>query len=381
MCNKEKKPLLFPIIDRPIDIMSVIERDGKLPNLPKLIEILWTAINDPKMQHFISWNTADSSFIINNTRDFEEKFIRQIYSKNCSYRSFHRQMYVYGFQRHYNPAMQSAHPSESTTQQHWFSPYFQRDRVDLLGKLIVEKKINCRKKKIAPSLKQKYCKLPRFLKIMWTAINDPMMHHLISWNSAGNSIITKMMGHKFHQKFVLEKLSRKCTLQSFYRQMKVYGFKMIRHYSIKCSNQSRSYKDYIKWYHPYFQKDKFHLVQKIQRTTKRDETIYISPHIFAKVKHTVKGINHKQKRASLKLSTMQKGNAVVWTELARLKLKQSKQDQMICKTSKFLNILMESPILPLLLSDKSVSEILPGSSLEEFRTKKILLDLTDAWQY
>lgn len=96
-------------------------------------------------------------------------------------------------------------------------------------------------------------------------------------------------------------------------------------------------KDEIQFYHKYFQKDQPELLKNIKRkvtTSKTSENNLqniLRHDDITKVLTDVKQLRGKQSNVDSQLSTMKQENAVLWRELALLRQKHMKQQQIVNK--------------------------------------------------
>lgn len=100
-------------------------------------------------------------------------------------------------------------------------------------------------------------------------------------------------------------------------------------------------KDEIQFYHKYFQKDQPELLKNIKRkvTTSKTSENNIQNMLrhddIAKVLTDVKQLRGKQSNVDSQLTAMKQENAVLWRELALLRQKHIKQQQIVNKVSLF----------------------------------------------
>lgn len=95
-------------------------------------------------------------------------------------------------------------------------------------------------------------------------------------------------------------------------------------------------KDEIQFYHPFFQKDQPELLKLIKRKvtgSKHSENINSAPKSddLLKVLDDVKQLRGRQASVDSQLSAMKNENAVLWRELAMLRQKHLKQQQIVNK--------------------------------------------------
>lgn len=97
-------------------------------------------------------------------------------------------------------------------------------------------------------------------------------------------------------------------------------------------------KDEIQFYHSCFQKDQPELLKNIKRkvtTTKTENTVQniAKSDDIARVLSDVKQLRGRQSNVDSQLTAMKQENAVLWRELALLRQKHLKQQQIVNKVS------------------------------------------------
>lgn len=112
-------------------------------------------------------------------------------------------------------------------------------------------------------------------------------------------------------------------------------------------------KDEIQFYHPFFQKDQPELLKLIKRKVTGSK--HLSENITAtksddllKVLDDVKQLRGRQASVDSQLSAMKNENAVLWRELAMLRQKHIKQQQIVnkvCTIATFIIIYLHSLFL------------------------------------
>ncbi|CAG9817018.1 unnamed protein product [Phaedon cochleariae] len=183
--------------------------------------------------------------------------------------------------------------------------------------------------------------IPAFLGKLWKMVNDPNTDHLISWSPAGNSFIIQNQAQFWYE--LLPLYYKHNNMSSFVRQLNMYGFHKI---STVENGAMDSDKDEIQFYHRYFQKDQPELLNNIKRkvTTSKSENgmqNVIKTDDIAKVLSDVKHLHGRQSSVDSQLSAIKQENAVLWRELAMLRQKHMKQQQIVNKLIQFLVTLVQ----------------------------------------
>lgn len=166
--------------------------------------------------------------------------------------------------------------------------------------------------------------VPAFLRKLWKIVNDPLIDDLIGWSSDGESFVIRNPPEFCYN--LLPIYYKHNNMSSFIRQLNMYGFH-------KVTNEG-SDKDEIKFFHPFFQQNEVRLLQHIKRkigTSKPTEDKKIPLDHIGKVLNDVKQIKGKQETVDSQLSSMKQENAALWRELALLRQKHMKQQQIVNK--------------------------------------------------
>lgn len=101
-------------------------------NRPPFVEKVWSLVNDASNHDYINWMPDGESFYIVDKEGFEREILPK-YFKHCKFSSFIRQLNMYGWHKVLD-INSGAINSKETWQ--FKSPYFLRDREDLLDNII-----------------------------------------------------------------------------------------------------------------------------------------------------------------------------------------------------------------------------------------------------
>nr|CAI5836784.1 unnamed protein product [Callosobruchus analis] len=183
--------------------------------------------------------------------------------------------------------------------------------------------------------------IPAFLGKLWKMVNDPNTDHLICWSAAGNSFVIQNQAQFWYE--LLPLYYKHNNMSSFVRQLNMYGFHKM---STVENGTMDSDKDEIQFYHRYFQKDQPELLRNIKRkvtVSKTESNIQnvIRHEDISKVLSDVKHLRGRQSNVDSQLSAMKQENAVLWRELAMLRQKHIKQQQIVNKLIQFLVTLVQ----------------------------------------
>lgn len=169
--------------------------------------------------------------------------------------------------------------------------------------------------------------VPAFLRKLWKIVNDPVIDDLVSWSVDGESFVIKNPAEFCYN--LLPIYYKHNNMSSFIRQLNMYGFH-------KVSSENGCDKDEIRFFHPFFQQNEARLLQHIKRkigTTKPEDRKMPIDQI-GRVLNDMKQLRGRQETVDTQLSTMKQENAALWRELALLRQKHMKQQQIVNKVRK-----------------------------------------------
>ncbi|XP_076358386.1 uncharacterized protein LOC143250999 isoform X3 [Tachypleus tridentatus] len=170
--------------------------------------------------------------------------------------------------------------------------------------------------------------VPGFLIKLWKLVDDPSCDDLITWSADGTSFIITNQAQ--FAKDLLPKYFKHNNMASFIRQLNMYGFRKrtsLEHGSL------RAEKDELEFYHRFFLKEQENLLEKIKRktTSKTFDSTQEMTKILQEVLFDVKNIHGKQDNMNSLLSKMKKENEFLWKEVAILRQKHLRQQQIVDK--------------------------------------------------
>ncbi|XP_050314551.1 heat shock factor protein-like isoform X2 [Anthonomus grandis grandis] len=195
--------------------------------------------------------------------------------------------------------------------------------------------------------------LPAFVVKLWKMVNDPRTDHLIRWSQNGTTFIIKNEVQFWYD--LLPVYYKHNNMSSFVRQLNLYGFHKISHVlenpSLNPSlNDADEEEDMhtIKFYHPYFQKDQFSKLKNIKRKASssakpndNNAQDVLKNGDLTKVLSDMKYLRGRQSGVDAQLTAMKQENTVLWRELAMLRQKHVKQQQIVNKLIQFLVTLVQ----------------------------------------
>lgn len=181
--------------------------------------------------------------------------------------------------------------------------------------------------------------VPAFLSKIWALVDDPTTDELIAWDPSGMSF------HVYDQarfaKEILPLYFKHNNIASFIRQLNMYGFRKVVHLD---SGAIKTESDDVEFHHPYFMRGQEHLLENIKRKSntgtvfgvKTDPGLKLKEEDVTRVLTDVKQMKGKQETLSAKMEKMKKENEALWREVASLRQKHLKQQQIVNKLIQFM---------------------------------------------
>uniref|UniRef100_A0A182WDS3 HSF-type DNA-binding domain-containing protein n=1 Tax=Anopheles minimus TaxID=112268 RepID=A0A182WDS3_9DIPT len=185
--------------------------------------------------------------------------------------------------------------------------------------------------------------VPAFLAKLWRLVEDSETNDLISWSTDGRSFIIQNQAQ--FAKELLPLNYKHNNMASFIRQLNMYGFHKIT--SID-NGGLRFDKDEMEFTHPCFQKDHPYLLEHIKRkiaTSKQqqlqaqqqaEDKSALKLEAVSRVLTEVKTMRGRQDTLDSRFQTMKQENEALWREIAILRQKHHKQQQIVNKLIQFL---------------------------------------------
>lgn len=185
--------------------------------------------------------------------------------------------------------------------------------------------------------------VPAFLAKLWRLVEDTETNDLISWSTDGRSFIIQNQAQ--FAKELLPLNYKHNNMASFIRQLNMYGFHKIT--SID-NGGLRFDKDEMEFTHPCFQKDHPYLLEHIKRkiaTSKQqqlqaqqqaEDKSALKLEAVSRVLSEVKNMRGRQDTLDSRFQTMKQENEALWREIAILRQKHHKQQQIVNKLIQFL---------------------------------------------
>ncbi|CAK1540041.1 unnamed protein product [Leptosia nina] len=188
--------------------------------------------------------------------------------------------------------------------------------------------------------------VPAFLGKLWKLVNDSETNHLISWSPGGKTFVIKNQADFARE--LLPLYYKHNNMASFIRQLNMYGF----HKITSVENGGLRYeKDEIEFSHPCFMRGHAYLLEHIKRkianpksivaSSEGGDKIILKPELMNKVLADVKQMKGKQESLDAKFSAMKQENEALWREVAILRQKHIKQQQIVNNLIQFLMSLVQ----------------------------------------
>nr|XP_036230378.1 heat shock factor protein isoform X2 [Bactrocera oleae] len=174
--------------------------------------------------------------------------------------------------------------------------------------------------------------VPAFLAKLWRLVDDPDTNHLICWNKDGRSFIIQNQAQFARELLPLN--YKHNNMASFIRQLNMYGF----HKITSIDNGGLKFdRDEMEFSHPCFKRNcpylLEHIKRKIANTKSLDDKSGLKPEAVTKVLQDVKAMRGRQDSLDSRFSVMKQENEALWREIASLRQKHAKQQQIVNKVS------------------------------------------------
>ncbi|KAH9490088.1 stress-responsive transcription factor hsf1 [Bulinus truncatus] len=185
--------------------------------------------------------------------------------------------------------------------------------------------------------------VPAFLIKLWTLVEDPSTDELIHWDASGTSF------HVFDQqrfsREILPLYFKHNNIASFIRQLNMYGFRKVTHID---QGGLKIEKDDLQFQHLFFQRGERDMLQFIKRKVSNQAVRTADPLTPTKTDEVtrvladMKQVKVKQDSMDQNLEYIKRENKLLWREVAMLRQKHHKQQQIVNKLIQFLVSLVSS---------------------------------------
>uniref|UniRef100_A0A914D0G8 HSF-type DNA-binding domain-containing protein n=1 Tax=Acrobeloides nanus TaxID=290746 RepID=A0A914D0G8_9BILA len=213
-------------------------------------------------------------------------------------------------------------------------------------------------------------KLPFFIIKLWNILEDESLADIVRWDESGQSF------HILHTfdftRHVLPNYFKHKNLNSFVRQLNLYGFRKISSLDRSCLVYSVDTPDDLHFSHPYFLKDHPELLYEIRRncnntttkqllyeirrncnntTTKRqaqaqkpvieEKTILVAENDLISVLNEINSLRERMNFYEDTVFELARENELLWEELEIIRTAHNKQQQSVNKLVQFLVSLLQ----------------------------------------
>ncbi|XP_044595914.1 heat shock factor protein 1-like isoform X2 [Cotesia glomerata] len=182
--------------------------------------------------------------------------------------------------------------------------------------------------------------VPAFLGKLWKLVEDPETDDLICWAPNGRSFFIRNPAQFARE--LLPHYYKHNNMASFVRQLNMYGFHKkvsVELGGLKCE------RDEMEFAHQYFIKDHPYLLEHIKRkiasSKSQDGHPPIKTEVMNKVMSEVRSMRGRQEHMDTRLGAMKRENEALWRELAMLRRKHLKQQEIVNKLIHFLVTLVQ----------------------------------------
>ncbi|XP_059178231.1 heat shock factor protein 4-like isoform X2 [Physella acuta] len=185
--------------------------------------------------------------------------------------------------------------------------------------------------------------VPAFLIKLWTLVEDPSTDELIHWDSSGTSF--HVYDQQRFSREILPLYFKHNNIASFVRQLNMYGFRKVTHID---QGGLKIEKDDLEFSHQFFQRGEQDMLQYIKRKVSNPAvrtTDHLAPSKTDEVSRVLadmKQVKTKQDSMDQNLEYIKRENKLLWREVAMLRQKHHKQQQIVNKLIQFLVSLVSS---------------------------------------
>ncbi|XP_031467104.1 heat shock factor protein 2 isoform X2 [Phasianus colchicus] len=182
--------------------------------------------------------------------------------------------------------------------------------------------------------------VPAFLSKLWALVGEAPSNQLITWSQNGQSFL--VLDEQRFAKEILPKYFKHNNMASFVRQLNMYGFRKVVHVDSGIVKLERD--GLVEFQHPYFKQGREDLLEHIKRkvSSSRPEESKISQEDLSKIISSAQKVEIKQETIESRLSALKRENESLWREVAELRAKHLKQQQVIRKIVQFIVTLVQN---------------------------------------
>ncbi|OPJ73118.1 heat shock factor protein 2 isoform B [Patagioenas fasciata monilis] len=182
--------------------------------------------------------------------------------------------------------------------------------------------------------------VPAFLSKLWALVGEAPSNQLITWSQNGQSFL--VLDEQRFAKEILPKYFKHNNMASFVRQLNMYGFRKVVHLDSGIVKLERD--GPVEFQHPYFKQGREDLLEHIKRkvSSSRPEENKIRQEDLSKIISSAQKVQIKQETIESRLSVLKRENESLWREVAELRAKHLKQQQVIRKIVQFIVTLVQN---------------------------------------
>uniref|UniRef100_L7LYK1 Putative heat shock transcription factor n=1 Tax=Rhipicephalus pulchellus TaxID=72859 RepID=L7LYK1_RHIPC len=185
--------------------------------------------------------------------------------------------------------------------------------------------------------------VPAFLVKLWKLVEDEKCNDLISWSSNGQSFI--IHNQTQFAKELLPLYFKHNNMASLIRQLNMYGFRKVAN----IDQGLRSDREGIEFFHSCFIRGQECLLEYIKRKVPSSRAGAVVPddgrarnEVLKELLSDVGSMQGRQEQMDQLLADMKKENGALWREVARLRQKHLKQQQIVEKLIQFLITMVQA---------------------------------------
>lgn len=185
--------------------------------------------------------------------------------------------------------------------------------------------------------------VPAFLVKLWKLVDDEKCNDLISWSSTGRSFI--IHNQIRFAKDLLPLYFKHSNMASFIRQLNMYGFRKVAN----IDQGLRTEREEVEFFHDFFVRGQECLLGLIKRKVPSSragapapEDEQLRSEVLKELLTNAGNMQDRQEQMDHLLAEMKKENEALWREVARLRQKHIKQQQIVEKLIQFLITMVQA---------------------------------------
>jgi len=179
------------------------------------------------------------------------------------------------------------------------------------------------------------CQIPAFLSKLWQLVNDKNNENLVSWSVSGQSFV--IFDQVQFAKLVLPNYFKHQKINSFIRQLNMYGFKKVPNLTEGTLHSMEN--ESIEFANEFFIRNHHELMQKIKRKeTKRSTTISLKSQMVYKsqISGLLSELSEQQEQTHEEFETLRDENRNLFNRVGLLQIKLDKQQETVNRLISFM---------------------------------------------